>query len=234
MKVSVWPALAVVALAWPSRALGPLDGVPLNGRAEALLLGLVVPALLWIHSKALMRPALRVTVVGLVLLKASALALTPQGLCARFSTTAPFIGETHTIPIVEPDGWLRSWDIRADWGAQTPQCTAIVDRAYASGREFPAWFVNLLDSIRPGRTDLSMTLRGVMRVPDAGTFTLAASSDMRISGMVGSVHVDSTAGPITAALQAGQHSIALQASLVGSDWRLEPLWNGTDAWSSAF
>ena len=154
MTAYAWPLLAVVALAWPSRALGPLDGLPLNGRAEALLLGLVVPALFWLQPKALMRPVLRATIVTLVLLKAAALVLAPQGLCARFSTTAPFIGETHTIPIVEPDGWLRSWDIRADWGAQTPQCTAIVDRAYASGREFPAWFVNLLDSIRPGRTEI--------------------------------------------------------------------------------
>ena len=42
-----WPLLAVVALGWPSRALGLLDGLPLNGRAEALVLGLLVPSLLW-------------------------------------------------------------------------------------------------------------------------------------------------------------------------------------------
>ena len=40
-----WPMLMLVALAWPSRVLGPLDGLPLNGRAEALLFGIVVPSL---------------------------------------------------------------------------------------------------------------------------------------------------------------------------------------------
>ena len=233
MSALVWPALAIVALAWPSRALGPLDGLPLNGRAEALLIGLVIPALLWLNARALNHRVLRGVASALLLLKIGSMALTPQGLCARFSTTAPFVGETHTIPIVEPSGWLRSWDIRADWGAETPQCTAIVDRAYASGREFPAWFVNLVDSIRPGHRDLSMAVAGVMHVTSPGMFSLPVAKDMTITGTIGGVAVNSAAAPVLAALPAGNHAIALQASLVGSEWSLQPSWNGTDAWSTA-
>ena len=62
---------------------------------------------------------MRVAIGSLLALKIAGLALTPQGLCARFSTSAPFVGETHTIPIDEPEGWLRSWDVRADWREQT-------------------------------------------------------------------------------------------------------------------
>jgi hypothetical protein len=72
----LWPVLALVALAWPSRALGLLDGLPLNGRAEALLLGLVVPALLWFAPRILQRNAIRVAIAALLSLKIAGLAWT--------------------------------------------------------------------------------------------------------------------------------------------------------------
>ena len=39
----LWAVLAVIALVWPSRFIGVLDGAPLDGRAEALLIGLALP-----------------------------------------------------------------------------------------------------------------------------------------------------------------------------------------------
>ena len=82
-----WPVLVLVALAWPSRVLGPLDGLPLNGRVEAMLFGVVVPSLLWFDRRSLTRGSMRVAIVALLAVKIAGLAFTPQGLCARFSTT---------------------------------------------------------------------------------------------------------------------------------------------------
>jgi hypothetical protein len=46
---SIWGLLAAAALLWPARLGGPLDGVPLDQPLEAVLIGLVVPALWWFH-----------------------------------------------------------------------------------------------------------------------------------------------------------------------------------------
>src|SRR6267142_87581 len=44
----VWTLTAAVALLWPARIIGVLDGVPLDGRLEAIVIGLAVPALWWL------------------------------------------------------------------------------------------------------------------------------------------------------------------------------------------
>lgn len=229
----VWPLVAVIALAWPARVLGPLDGWPLSGRAEALLIGLVLPTLLWFDRRPIDRVALRLCVVLLVAAKLAAYAVAPQGLCARFSTAAPFSGETHTIPVVEPNGWLRSWDVRADWRADMPACTAILDRSYASTKEFPAWFVNLVNAVRPTQTEVSMALSGFVTVGEEGTFSLPAADRTQLSGAIGTVTVGSRQTPIAVRLSAGTHPIALSGTQQGDGWQLQPTWNGADAWANA-
>ena len=104
-----WPLLTLVALAWPSRVLGPLDGLPLNGRSEALLLGIVVPSLIWFDLRSLQRTPIRVAIIAILAVKKAGLMLTPQGLCARFSTTAPapiriFRGDAmEELPVGDPE-----------------------------------------------------------------------------------------------------------------------------------
>src|SRR5262249_1105157 len=159
--------LAGIALLWPARALGPLDGVPLDGRAEAVLLGVVVPALWYVDRAFLRRWWARAAIVALIAVQAvGTLLLTQQGLCARFSTAVPFGGVGMTIPIGEPTGSLRSWDLRADWRAAAPACTAVFDRRYDAQSEYPAWFVNLLGTIAPGPHDLTLDVAGALTVTD--------------------------------------------------------------------
>ncbi len=231
---AAWSLLAATALLWPGRALGMFDGAPLSGAAEATVIGLVVPALWWFDRRFLARWQARAAIVTLLALKLSGLLLAPQGLCARFSTSAPFTGEIATIGIHEPLGVLRSWDVRADWRAEAPACTAIVDRAYRESTQFPAWWVNLMDFIHPGRPALALDLSGQMRVDEPGTFALAAADDMAITGTVSGHQVAAAYGQsLTVPLGAGVHSIALHAAMRGERWSLMPLWNGRDAWSSA-
>lgn len=234
MVTALWSLLAAAALLWPGRTLGLFDGAPLSGAAEAILIGLVVPALWWFDRRFLATRVARAAVVVLLALKVSGLLLTPQGLCGRFSTAAPLIGEIATIGINEPRGVLRSWDVRADWRAEAPTCTAIVDRPYHDAAEFPAWWVNLVDFIKPGRHELALDLSGQMRVNERGTFALAAADGMAITGTVGGQPVSAApGGAISVNLDAGVHALVLRATLSGEQWSLMPRWNGRDAWSSA-
>jgi len=150
--------LLAAGLLWPAHALSTFDGVPLDGRIEAIVIGVVFPALWWADRSVLTRTGPRVLIAALLALKVCSLPLEQGGLCARFSTAAPLQGEILTMPVDEPRGVLRSWDIRADWRAESPTCTAILDRPYRSADEFPAWFLNVLDQLRPGRRDISMAM----------------------------------------------------------------------------
>jgi hypothetical protein len=232
----VWSFLLLASVLWPGRVLSPLDGVPLSGRLEAILIGVLLPALWWLDRRFLTRPAVRAAILVLLSLKLIAWFALPQhGLCARFSTTAPFTGISSVIPINEPTGSLRSWDLRADWHSAAPRCTAIFDRPYRSAAEFPVWFLNLLDAIRPGRNDLALDVTGYIRVNDSGWFALETGPDMTIAARIGETRVMPQPGnPVVVPLAPGTHPIEIHASLGGERWQFVPLWNGRDGWEATY
>jgi hypothetical protein len=210
------------------------DGIPLDGRAEAIVIGVLLPTLWWLDRSILSRVGARALVVGLLALKIGGSWLAQGGLCARFSTVAPLEGAILTMPIDEPRGVLRSWDVRADWRADAPACTAILDRPYRSAAEFPAWFVNILDQLRPGRRDITMAVTGSITVPAEGRFTLLTGQDMRVRGRIGNAAVEADDGRgVSVPLSAGTHPISLAAQLTGDRWRFVPEWNGESAWTAA-
>ena len=191
MTRALWSMLLVAALYWPSRALSILDGLPLNGVAEAIVLGVAMPFLWVVHRRFLDARWVRGAVLALLALKAAgALVLTQEGLCARFSTDAPFRAEVLTIPIEEPRGVLRSWDVRADRRADAPSCTAIVDRPYAALEAFPAWFLNVTDFAavyageRPTQRHIVMDVRGAVTIGEAGRFAMALDRDTTMTGRI--------------------------------------------------
>ena len=193
MKRAVWSLALALALLWPGRALHLFDGLPLDGIAEATVFGVAVP-LLWLLAPGFLDARwVRVAILFLIALKvAGSLTLTQQGLCGRFSAAAPFHNRVLTIPIDEPRGVLRSWDVRADWRADAPRCTAIVDRPYATWAAFPAWFVNFTDfldcpdrvGVRLDESSRHFTLEvtGAITVPDAGRFSIDLDRDMVLTG----------------------------------------------------
>src|SRR5262249_9701791 len=188
----------------------------------------------WLQPALLDRNAIRALVVGLVAIKsADALVLTRQGLCARFTTAAPYKTTVLTIPIEEPGGALRSWDVRADWRDPSPACTMIVERPYAERSSFPAWFTNITGFAKPG-PPIFLDVSGYVRVKNRGLLVVDVDRDMRVSGRLGSHDVASTDGrPMLAALDAGVQTVNLHAELTGDYWRLVPTLDGRDAFSAA-
>ncbi|MGH9144101.1 MAG: hypothetical protein ACRD2I_23435, partial [Vicinamibacterales bacterium] len=233
MTTAAWTLVLAAGLLWPAHTLSMFDGVPLDGRIEAIVVGVAFPALWWLDRSILTRTGPRLLVAALLLLKICSLPLEQGGLCARFSTMAPLQGAILTMPVDEPGGVLRSWDVRADWRAEAPACTAILDRPYRSAAEFPAWFVNILDQLRPGRRDISMAVTGAITVPGAGVFVVRTGEDMRVRGRIGGVDVQADGGrDIRVPLASGTHAIALDGQLTGDRWRFVPEWNGNSAWTA--
>jgi hypothetical protein len=234
MTTALWTLALAIGLLWPARSLSMFDGMPLDGRAEAIVIGVVFPVLWWLDRAILTRTGARVLVAALLALKIGGAWLGQGGLCARFSTAAPLEGAILTMPIDEPRGVLRSWDVRADWRADVPACTAILDRPYRSAAEFPAWFVNILDQLRPGHRDITMAVTGAITVPRDGTLVVRTGQDMLVRGRIGSADVQADAGrDVRVPLASGTHAIALDALLTGDRWRFVPEWNGDSAWNGA-
>ena len=226
----MWGLLAVVALLWPARIVGLLDGLPLEHTiANAVLLGVVLPTLLWFHPRFLRTPLARVAVVALLAWKAfGAATITPDGWCVRFEPQRPLVKDAASIV-------PHSWDVRADWLSDQPACSAIVRRPYKGLGEFPVWFFNLpppsdswpdpLDLPPAART--GMIVSGFIDARHEGTLELEFTGDMQAGAYVDGVKMDRTAG-----VTPGVHHVRVEAMLTGDRWRFEPRWNGADLWSS--
>jgi len=198
----MWNLLLAAALLWPSHGIGWLDGIPLDRRFEAVMLGALVPALWWLHPSFTRRSIVKAAILLLVALKiADATLLTQQGWCARFETAPLYEGG----PVVQ-----TSWDARADWRSATPQCSAIAARQYISFTRFPVWFLNLQDT-RPPRVPVHVFMDGFVRAPQPGRLT---------------VDVEGTdAKPLELELPAGVSRLQFDGVFSGSEWKFVPRWH---------
>ncbi|PYQ97897.1 MAG: hypothetical protein DMF96_12795 [Acidobacteria bacterium] len=228
----LWGLMAAVAILWPDRISGPFDGVPLDGLAEAALIGLVFPALWWFHPRFLRTTRAHACILVLVAWKiCSTLLFVQDGWCVTFEPARPFAKDAGRAP--------HAWDLRADWRAPDPACSAIMTRSYRELSEFPAWFFNLPppnDSWpepvdRPPAATVAMRVHGYVSAPSAGVLQFEGAP-----GVGGWASVDGrrlTGVSPAASVGPGRHYIAIDAVLTGNDWALIARWNGLDLWQRA-
>src|SRR5687767_2330633 len=77
---TVWFTLSAVGLLWPSRVLGPLDGIPLAGALEPVVIALLFPVLAITIPNVLDKRSTRAIVLTLLLWKlVTPVFLTQQG-----------------------------------------------------------------------------------------------------------------------------------------------------------
>src|SRR5436190_7483946 len=133
-----WGLAAAAALLWPDRIMSALDGMPLDRAPEAILIGVLFPALWIFHPRFLTTRVARICIVALLAWKAlSAAAFVQDGWCVRFEPARPFA-------FGAPAGAApHAWDVRADWRAADPACSAIMTRSYEGSADFPMWFFNM-------------------------------------------------------------------------------------------
>ena len=225
--------LAAAAL-WPARLAGPLDGAPLDAPTEAVIIGLLLPALIWFHPAALREWAVRALIVVLLLWKGvTAATLAQDGWCLLFTSPTPLFVGQERVP--------KSWDVRADWLADVPQCSAIMARGYSELERFPAWFYNLppatliepaRPSDRPPNVTLQLELDGYLYSADGGTVRIDAGEDVRLTTRLDAADVTAqAAGGFQ--VDPGLHRVRIVGELVRSHWSLVPRWNGAPLWGAA-
>jgi hypothetical protein len=223
---TLWGLLAAIALLWPDRISGQVDGVPLDRAAEVVAIAVIFPALWALQASFLRARRAHVCIILLLLWKACAAALfVPDGWCLRFEPSRPFAKDAGRAP--------HAWDVRADWREHDPRCSAIMTRSYTEFREFPAWFFNLpppndswpgpLD--RPPGATVALRVSGYLTTPEPGVLQIDAGPDVQAS-----TSVDGLVQQGTVALRAGTHFVAIDATLTGERWSLTPRWNGADLW----
>jgi hypothetical protein len=223
-RAALWIAVAAVALLWPARVIGPLDGIPLDSGLEAIAIGLLFPLLCWLSPQFLLSKAARVLVIALLAVKVVAtLVLTQQGWCERLVTPAPLNQDANQTQL--------AWDARADWRSAVPRCSAILARPYADLVSFPVWFLNLAGpSGRPPDAFVAMTVDGFLSTASAGTLSVSTSEGQQIHGTIDGTAVDEGARPMSMA--SGVHEVHLWTVFHGERWRFAPLWNGANLFSS--
>jgi hypothetical protein len=232
----MWRVVALAALLWPSRLSGVLDGPPLDTRLEAVTLGLIAPVLVWAHPAFLRRPLARALILAIVALKlGAALTLQQQGWCLAFAPPKPMVRDSTGKP--------HAWDIRADWLAGDPACSAVMTRSYRDTRELPVWFFNLppLDNTPHragyghGEIAVRETVTGFLDVTTDGTFELMTGPATNTMLLVDGRAVDAREpGRHEIGLTRGTHLVELDAILLSKHWPIVPIWNGHEMGSMRF
>jgi hypothetical protein len=226
---------AVAALLWPARLDGPLGGAPLDGVTEAILLGLTVPILWWLHAAYLRSRIVQLLIVALVVAKAGTQLLARDGWCVQFDTPTPLVTDSR--------GRIHTWDVRADWRSDTPHCSAILTRPYREYKEFPVWFFNMppTDSNlprledRPPFAELDKTVAGYLHAADRGELIVETGPTMQTTLVIDGRAVDPV-GPSRhqVIVDAGRHFVQVKSHLTNTRWTFVPLWNGVPIGSAGF
>lgn len=223
----MWRVVTLVAVVWPSRIAGVFDGAPLDTLAECVLLGVVVPALIWFHPSFLRSSLARVAIVAILLIKAGAVVALPQeGWCVTFTPPKPMVRDSTGKP--------HSWDLRADWLSDDPKCSAVMTRSYLDSNHLPAWFYNLpppddaviRQGYAPGEIAVRLGGSGFITVPDEGVFSLSTTAPMQTALSIDGTWIDPDApGHHERRLSEGTHLVQFEATMFGKLWRVVPEWN---------
>lgn len=233
--VWLWGIAAIAALLWPGHLAGPLDGAPLDRYTEAILIGLAVPVLWWLHPAFLEHRIARGLIVALLAAKAASLPLAQDGWCVQFDTPRPLVADST--------GRIHTWDVRADWRSADPRCSAIITRPYREYREFPAWFFNLppvdknLPQLedRPPFAEFDMTVSGYLHAEARGELIIETGDTMSSSLVIDGASIPPVnASRSQAIVEPGRHFIQIKSHVTNTRWSFVPLWNGSPIGSRGF
>jgi len=229
MTTALWGMAAALALLWPDRISGPFDGVPLDRHAEAVLVGMLVPALWWLAPEFLRTTRARASIATLLVWKILSAALFVQdGLCVRFEPARPFAKDAGRVP--------HSWDLRADWRAFEPQCSAVMTRSYRDANQFPVWFFNLPPPNESWPAPADLPPDAVVGIRVHGYVTAKRDGTLRFETgqhITGSMSVDGRGVQGDVLMAVGTHNVDFEGTMSGYLWSFLPRWSGGELWDGA-
>lgn len=221
-----WSVFTLAVLWWPAKVPGPFDGAPLDGAFEAVLIGLVVPILCWLHGAFFRTPAARMLIGAIALLRVADAQFTQGGLCVRFEPERPIVRDQTGRP--------HSWDVRADWRSPDPACSAVLTTGWTEYKRFPVWFFNLAPAgnalptpdDRPPYTKLKMTVVGYLDVPEQGSLDLLVGKYTPTTMMVGGRPAEQTGeSSYRIDLTPGLHLVQIDSLLHSNQWHFNAAFN---------
>ena len=219
----------MLALLWPGRITGPFHGLPLDGLADAIVVGVAFPVLWCFHGAFLATRGARVLIATIIVWKAfSTAALVQDGWCVRVMPSRPYAMGAEGAP--------HSWDVRADWRSPEPACSAIMTRGFRDLHEFPVWFFNLPPPNEswpqpedlPPAAHVSMSVQGFVYTPRPGLLHVDTTQDVTVG-----IHADGGHAVEAAYLGPGLHTIVIDTSMSGDRWRFVPTFDSMDLWAAA-
>lgn len=234
-RAFAWCALTLAVLFWPAQIPSLFDGAPLDGAAEAVVAGLIVPLLCWFHYRFFDARYARGLVIALVLLRITDAQFVQGGWCVRFDTPQQIIRDGTGRP--------HSWDVRADWQSPDPQCSAVMTSGWDVFKRFPVWFYNMpptdrnppTPDDRPPYVALKMTVSGYVDAREPGSFDLQTgtytTTAMFVDGQPAQANGDRA---FRIDVAPGLHRIQIENELRGNEWRFMPSWNGRELGARGF
>jgi hypothetical protein len=202
--------------------------------SEAIVFGVLLPFLVVVQPQFLRSTWPRATAVGLLVWKLGmSILLVQDGMCVQFVTREPLYRDMGLVP--------HSWDVRADWRADTPRCSAIQTRGYARLDDFLVWFFNLpprSDQLpaatdRPPEATLDATWSGYVLGDGAGPLRLELGPDMDSEIAIDGVAIDPAAARGGVTLTTGARELQIGSRLSADRWRMTALWNDRDLFSTS-
>ncbi|MEP6783128.1 MAG: glycosyltransferase family 39 protein [Acidobacteriota bacterium] len=190
----------------------------------------------WFNPAFLKRTSVRAAIVAILLIKIAAVfAVQQQGWCVTFDPPRPMVRDSTGRP--------HAWDVRADWLADDPKCSAVMTDSYRDTFEVPAWFFNLpppddavvRTGFHPGDIPIRIAGTGYLTVRSKGTFELLTTAPMAVTMRVDGLSIAAAEpGRHRAELPRGTHLIQFDGTMLGKQWRAVPQWNGTSMGSMLF
>lgn len=225
----------IVVLWWPAKIPGVFDGAPLDGGVEAVAVGFIVPLLCWFYPAFFRARAATLLIVAIALLRIADAQFTQGGLCVRFDPQRTIVRDQTGRP--------HSWDVRADWRAPDPTCSAVMTTAWKEYKRFPVWFFNLppadgnlpTPDDRPPYTTLRMTVVGYLDVREAGSLDLQVGQYTPTTMVVGGRPAEQSGeSSYRIELSPGLHLVQIDSTLHSNRWHFDASFNGRGIGSAGF
>ena len=225
-SVFLWSAFTLLVLLWPAKIAGAFDGAPLDGRFEAVAVGLVVPILCWFHGGFFHTRFAKMLIISLALLRIADAQFTQGGLCVGFDPQRTIVRDQTGKP--------HSWDVRADWRSADPECSAVMTTGWTEYKRFPIWFFNLpppdgnlpTADDRPPYTTLKMTVTGYLDVHEQGALDLQVGQHMPTAMRVDGRPAEQTGeSSYRIEVSPGLHLLQIDSTLQGNQWHFNAAFN---------
>jgi hypothetical protein len=226
VRALLWSAFTLIVLLWPARVAGPFDGAPLDGAVEAVTIGLLVPILCWFHHAFFATRLSKILIIAIAIARIADAQFTQGGFCVRFDPQRTIVKDQTGRP--------HSWDVRADWRAPDPACSAVMTTAWTEFKRFPVWFFNLAppdgnlptSEDRPPYTTLKMTVVGYLDATEPGSLDLQVGKHTPTTMLVdGRPAEQSGESSYRLDVATGMHLVQIDSLLHSNQWHFNAAFN---------